>query len=116
MRAELSQLLIRGKKAGCSCGWGKNRSDAYAQLLCEYGQLEILEVSVADFAKKMENFSVNDMEERWHSESYPGYWHKAPTYDESLHGVLEGRKKKFGVCLDCVRDGNNTTPCRFQHE
>jgi hypothetical protein len=116
MRAELSQLLIEGKNAGCSCGWGKNRSDKYTLLLSEYGPLVMLKVPISDIVKKMEKVSSEDMEKKYHSESYRGYYHEALTHGETLPGKLETMKRKASICLDCVRSGNGATPCRFQHE
>lgn len=99
MRAELSQLLINGKNAGCSCGWGKNCSDTYTLLLSEYGPLKMLEVPLSDIIKKMEKVSYEDMERAWHAEIPRGYYHEARDFP----GKLKTMKKKGSICLDCVR-------------
>jgi hypothetical protein len=112
IRAELSQLLINGKNAGCSCGWGKNCSDTYTLLLSEYGPLKMLEVPLSDIIKKMEKVSYEDMERAWHAEIPRGYYHEARDFP----GKLKTIKKKVGICLDCVRSSDAATPCRFQHE
>lgn len=116
MRAELGQLLIKGMNAGCSCGWGKNRSDKYTLLHSEYGPLGMLEVPILDIVKEMEKVSTEDMKQTYHSGSFGSYYHKAPTHGETLPGELETMKKKASICLDCVRSGDAATPCRFQHE
>jgi hypothetical protein len=116
MRAELSQLLIKGKNASCSCGWGKHRSDKYTLLLSKYGPLEMLEVPISDIVKKMEKVSSGDMERTYHPGSLSGDYHEALTHDETLPGMLETMKRKASICLDCVRSGNGATPCRFQHK
>jgi len=116
VRAELAQLLVKGKNAGCSCGWAKNRSEKYASLLLDFGPLKMLEVPISDIVKKMEKVSSEDMERTYHSGSYPGYYHEAPTHGGTLSEKLQTMKKKAGICLDCVRSGDAATTCRFQHE
>jgi hypothetical protein len=113
MRAELGQLLIKGKNAGCSCGWGKNRSDKYTLLHFQYGPLGMLEVPISDIVKEMEKVSTEDMKRTRRSS---GCYHEALTYSETLPGKLETMKKKASICFDCVRSGDAATPCRFQHE
>jgi hypothetical protein len=115
MRAELSQLLFEGKNSGCSCGWGKNRSNKYALLLLNW-PLEMLEVSISDVVERMEKVSCEDMERTYHSSTYGGYYHEAPIHGETLSGKLETMKKKVSICLDCVRSDDAATSCRFQHE
>jgi hypothetical protein len=116
MRAELSQLLINGKNAGCSCGWGKNCSDTYTLLLSEYGPLKMLEVPLSDIIKKMEKVSYKDMERTWHVGNVRNYYHEAPIHGETFPGKLRTIKTKASICLDCVRSSDAATPCRFQHE
>ena len=72
--------------------------------------MEILEVPVADFVRKMENFSGNDMDERWHSGYYSGYSHKAPNYDQSLHGMLEDLKRSLAIVLTVYEMGTLQDP------
>ncbi len=118
MRAELCQLLKdRINFVGdCSeCGWGKNRSDKYKILECNYRPLRMLEVSISEIIESMKAFSCDDMAQKYHS-SYPSYYHVAPTRSETLAGKLEAIKKKVGICLDCVRSSDAATPCRFQHK
>ena len=117
MRAELSQLLINGINAGCSCGWGKNRSDKYKEVHSEYGPLGMFEVPISDIVKRMEMASSDDMQRTHHSSRHGmSYYHEAPTYGDSLPGMLETMKKKASICLDCVRNDDALTPCRFKHE
>jgi hypothetical protein len=119
MRAELCQLLKDGINfvGGCSdCSWGKNRSDKYKILQSNYGPLRILEVPISEIIKSMKAVSCEDMARTYHSSSYRGYYHEAPTYSETFAGKLETIKKKVGICLDCVRSSDAATPCRVQHE
>ncbi|CZR60106.1 uncharacterized protein PAC_10001 [Phialocephala subalpina] len=112
MRAELSQLLIKGKRAACSCGWAKTRGEKYALLLLDYGPLKMLDAPISEIIEKMEKVSCEDMGRKYH-----GNWlHEAPTKDETLPGQLETLKKKVSIYLDCVRSLDATIPCRFQHE
>ena len=62
LRAELCQLLIRGKRDGCKCGWSKTRSEKYGLILVEYMPIRMLEVPMADIITKMENVTPEDME------------------------------------------------------
>jgi hypothetical protein len=108
MRAEICQLLKDGVNfiGGCSdCARGKNRSEKYQILQSEYGGLRMLEVPISEIIKKMEAVSCEDMARTYHSSSYRGYYHEAPTHSEMLAGKLEIIKKKVGICLDCARSG-----------
>ncbi|KAI9732940.1 MAG: hypothetical protein M1818_007373 [Claussenomyces sp. TS43310] len=90
MRAELSEILIQGKNAKCSCGWGENRGNTYIRILSKYGQLsKMLEVPISDIVKEMENFSMEDMDTRWHSGlNLDRNLHKAPACGEMLYVKL----------------------------
>jgi len=83
----------------------------------EYTPLKMLEVPISDIVKKMENVSSEDMGRTYHSGIYnSSYYHEALTYNKTLLGKLETMKRKASICLDCVRNGDGATPCRFQHE
>jgi hypothetical protein len=112
MRAELYQLLDDGIKfvGGCSaCGFGKNRSDKYKMIQSNYGPLKMIEVPILDIIKGMEAVSCEDMARTYHSGSYRGYYHEAPTHSETLAGKLETIQRKVGICLDCVRSSDAAT-------
>jgi hypothetical protein len=116
MRAELCQLLINGKGAGCSCGWAKNRSVQYALLLSEYEPLRMLGVPISDIVKKMVKVSSQDVESKYHSTNHNAYWHEAQTDGGTFPGKLENIKRKASICFDCLRTGGITTSCKFQHK
>jgi len=103
LRAELCQLLIRGKRDGCKCGWGKTRSEKYGLILVEYMPIKMLEVPMAGIITKMENVSPEDMEERYCGVSSYNYRHAPLPYRETLLGKLDTMKKKARICIDCVR-------------
>lgn len=116
MRAELNQLLIKGKNAACSCGWAENRGHKYTLLLLNYEPLKMLEVPVSDIIGKMEKVSCEDMERTCHSSGYRDYYHETPLHGETFRGKLEMMKKQASICLDCVQSNDAATPCRFQHK
>lgn len=117
MRVELNQLLVTGKNGVCSCGWAKTRSDKYEQLLLDYEPLKMFDVPLSEIIEKMEKVSCEDMDTRFHPpENWGGYYHKVPTYGETLPAKLETLKKKASICLDCVQSIDVARSCRFQHE
>ncbi|PVH91823.1 hypothetical protein DM02DRAFT_702762 [Periconia macrospinosa] len=79
-RAELCDLLIRGKKGGCHCGWGKSRSGVYGRLLNQYMPTKTLDTPMADIITKMEQVSTEDMGRKY----------------------CDAMKKRAGICIDCA--------------
>lgn len=120
-RAELLQLLMRGKGASCNCGWGKGRSERYGLLLADYGPIQMLEVPVAEIITKMEQASTDDMERKYCKEmssyaSYGSYYHEPLQYHETFLGRLDIMKKKASICIDCVRSLGRGDSVRSAHE
>jgi hypothetical protein len=106
MRAELCQLLIRGKRDRCECGWGKTRSEKYGLFLVEYMPVKMLEVPIAEIITKMAQVSTEDMARRYcgkRSSSFKTSHHELLPYNETLLGKLDVMKKKASICIDCVR-------------
>lgn len=93
--AGLYKLLIRGKKDGCKCGWGKTRSEKQGRLVAEYMPIKMLDTSMADIITKMEQVSTEDMENKFCTEksSYRSYFHEPLPYGETLLGMLDAMKR-----------------------
>ncbi|PVH91394.1 hypothetical protein DM02DRAFT_664040 [Periconia macrospinosa] len=104
-RAELCDLLIRGKKDGCKCGWGKTRGEKYGRLLAAYMPIKMLDTSMADIITKMEQMSTEDMGRKFCTEkrSSGRYYHGPLPYRQTLLGMLDAMKKRASICIDCVR-------------
>ncbi|KAF2807992.1 uncharacterized protein BDZ99DRAFT_489516 [Mytilinidion resinicola] len=92
LRAELCQLLIRGKRGNCKCGWGNTRSEKYGLLLVEYMPIKMLKVPIAEVITKMTQVSTEDMERKY-----------SLRYSETLLGKLDALKREASICIDCVR-------------
>ena len=105
LRAEICQLLIRGKRDSCKCGWGKSRSENYGLILAEYTPIEMLEVPMVDIVTKMQNVSTQDMGRTYCSarSSYNSYYHEPLLYGDTFLGKLDALQRKASICIDCVR-------------
>lgn len=117
---ELGHLMNKWIHAGCYsdyCHWGRKRSEKYKLLQSNYGPLRLLEAPISDIIKDMEAVPWEDVGRTYHSHTgaggIRGFHHEPPT---SFAGELEALKNKVAICIDCVRSGNATTSCRFQHE
>jgi hypothetical protein len=109
-RAELCELLIRGKKGACrgDCSWGKTRSEEYGRLLAEYTPIKMLNTPMADVITKMEQVSTEDMGRTSYSNIYGRCHHKPVPYRATLPGMLDALKKRNRICIDCVRNIGGT--------
>ncbi|KAF1365202.1 hypothetical protein EJ07DRAFT_161287 [Lizonia empirigonia] len=109
-RAELCDLLIRGKKAGCKCGWGKSRSETYGRLLAKYMPTKMLDTSLAYIIAEMEQVSTEDMGRKHCAEvrSRLRSCHEPLNYRKTLLESLDDMKKRASISIDCVRSIGTT--------
>ena len=61
----------------------------------------MLKVPISEIIEKMKAVSCEDMARKYHLD-IRSYYHKAPTYSETLAGKLETIKKKVGIYLNYV--------------
>ena len=104
-RAELCDILIKGKKACCKCGWGKPRSEEYGRILEEHMPTKMLDAPMAEIITKMSQLPTGETRYRLRLAGCGSH--------EPLPPLLEmvgAMKRRASIDIDYVKRVKATDP------
>lgn len=104
-RAELCDILIRGKKAGCKCGWGKSRSEEYGRILEEHMPLKMLDAPMAEIITKMGQLPTGETRFRLRLAGCGSHEPLPPLLE-----MVDAMKKRASIDIDYVKRVKTTDP------